>query len=215
MLLSLTLSPVLCSLVLKRASEEDTFLLRWAKRIYLPTLHWALGHRMIVLAIARWRCWVGSLVLFPFLGGEFIPILNEAAITPQTIRLPSISLEKSIEIEKEMQRAVLEFPEVRMVVSKIGRSELGNDPQEPNASDPVVSLKPMDEWTTAKTKPELDDAIRKRIEKVPGANFLLSQPIQQRVDELLSGVRSEATVKVIGEDLDGARRTTPRRFKRS
>ncbi len=70
--------------------------------------------------------------------------------TPQTIRLPSIALEKSIEIEKDMQRAVLEFPEVRMVVSKIGRSELGNDPQEPNASDPVVSLKPMEEWTTAR-----------------------------------------------------------------
>ena len=100
----------------------------------------------------------------------------------------------------------MEFPEVRMVVSKIGRSELGNDPQEPNASDPVVSLKPMEEWKTAKTKPELDDAIRRRIERVPGANFLLSQPIQQRVDELLSGVRSEATVKIIGEDLEQLRK---------
>jgi cobalt-zinc-cadmium resistance protein CzcA len=204
--LSLTLSPVLCSLVLKSASEEDTFLLRWAKRIYLPTLQWALSHRKTVLMIAVGLL-AGSLLLFPFLGGEFIPILNEAAITPQTIRLPSISLEKSIEIEKDMQRAVMEFPEVRMVVSKIGRSELGNDPQEPNASDPVVTLKPMDEWTTATTKSELDDAVRKRLEKVPGANFLLSQPIQQRVDELLSGVRSEATVKVIGEDLSVLRRT--------
>ena len=159
-------------------------------------------------AIASW-CWPlrlvllgASLSLFPFLGGEFIPILNEGAISPQTIRYPSIALDKSIEIEKEMQRAVLEFPEVRMVVSKIGRSELGNDPQEPNASDPGrQSPIPMDQWTTAKTKSALDDAIRKRIEKVPGANFLLSQPIQQRVDELFSGVRSEATVKVLGDDL--------------
>lgn len=109
-----------------------------------------------------------------------------------------------------MQKAVLEFPEVRKVVSKIGRSELGNDPQEPNASDPVVTLKPMDEWVTAKTKPELDDAIRKRLERVPGANFLMSQPIQQRVDELLSGVRSEATVKVLGEDLTVLRSTADR-----
>jgi cobalt-zinc-cadmium resistance protein CzcA len=127
-------------------------------------------------------------------------------MTPQTMRLPSISLEKSIEIEKEGQRAILEFPEVRSVVSKIGRSELGNDPQEPNTSDPVVSLYPMDKWTTADTKPELDNAIRTRLEKVPGANFLMSQPIQQRVDELLSGVRSEATVKVLGDDLDTLRR---------
>ncbi|HEY7532626.1 MAG TPA: efflux RND transporter permease subunit, partial [Nitrospiraceae bacterium] len=86
-------------------------------------------------------------------------------------------------------------------------SELGNDPQEPNASDPVVSLYPMDQWKTATTKAKLDNAIRKRIEKVAGANFLLSQPIQQRVDELLSGVRSEATVKILGEDLNVLRST--------
>ncbi|HEU4503609.1 MAG TPA: CusA/CzcA family heavy metal efflux RND transporter, partial [Nitrospira sp.] len=205
LLLSLTLSPALCSLALTTATEEDTWLLRQAKRWYAPALSWALAHRRLVLTSAVVMLGL-SLALFPFLGGEFIPILNEAAITPQTIRLPSISLEKSIEIEMEMQRAVMEFPEVRMVVSKIGRSELGNDPQEPNASDPIVSLKPMDEWTTAKTKPELDDAVRRRIERVPGANFLLSQPIQQRVDELLSGVRSEATVKVIGEDLEQLRK---------
>jgi cobalt-zinc-cadmium resistance protein CzcA len=206
LILSLTLSPVLCFLALKRGSERETILIRWAKRLYLPILRWALGRRLFVLGIAL-ALLLGSLLLFPFLGGEFIPILNEGAITPQTIRLPSISLEKSIEIEKEMQQAVLEFPEVKMVVSKIGRSELGNDPQEPNASDPVVSLKPMDTWTTATTKPELDDAIRQRLRKVPGANFLFSQPIQQRVDELLSGVRSEATVKVLGEDLDVLRST--------
>jgi cobalt-zinc-cadmium resistance protein CzcA len=206
LVLSLTLSPVLCALALKRGTEEDTFLLRWAKRGYLPTLQWAMGHRIIVLATALGLLGA-SLSLFPFLGGEFIPILNEGAISPQTIRYPSIALDRSIEIEKEMQRAVMEFPEVRMVVSKIGRSEMGNDPQEPNASDPVVSLKPMDQWTTAKTKSALDDAVRKRIEKVPGANFLLSQPIQQRVDELLSGVRSEATIKILGDDLVVLRNT--------
>ena len=206
LVLSLTLSPVLCAMALKRGTEEDTFLLRWAKRAYLPTLRWAMGHRVTVLAIAIGLLGA-SLALFPFLGGEFIPILNEGSISPQTIRYPSIALDRSIEIEKEMQRAVMEFPEVRMVVSKIGRSEMGNDPQEPNASDPTVTLRPMDEWTTAKTKAGLDDAIRKRIEKVPGANYLLSQPIQQRVDELLSGVRSEATIKILGDDLGVLRST--------
>ena len=206
LLLSLTLSPVLCSLVLKDAREEDTLLLRWIKRAYLPALGWALGHRRMVLGLALVLL-AASLALFPFLGGEFIPILNEGSVSPQTIRLPGISLEKSIEIEKEMQRAVLEFPEARMVVSKIGRTELGNDPQEPNSSDPVVSLTPMDQWKTAHTKAELDDAIRRRLQRIPGANFLISQPIQQRVDELVSGVRSEATVKVLGEDLDVLRST--------
>lgn len=206
LVLCLTLSPVLCSLALRGGSHQDTLLLRWVKRIYLPALHWALGHRATVLSgAATLLC--GSLLLFPFLGGEFIPILNEGALAPQTIRLPGISLSESVEIEKNVQRAIMEFPEVRTVVSKIGRTELGNDPQEPNASDPVVLLNPMDTWTTARTKPELDDAIRHRLERIPGATFLLSQPIQQRVDELLSGVRSEATVKVFGEDLSILRQT--------
>jgi cobalt-zinc-cadmium resistance protein CzcA len=209
LVLSLTVSPVLCSLLLKATGREDTALLRLARRVYLPALHRSLQYRGAVMITAV-ALLAGSLALFPFLGGEFIPILNEAAITPQTIRLPNISLPASIEIEKQMQKAVLKFPEVRMVVSKIGRSELGNDPQEPNASDPVVALHPMKTWTTADTKPELDDAVRREIEKIPGAHFLLSQPIQQRVDELLSGVRSEATVKVLGENLNVLRTTADR-----
>lgn len=207
LLLSFTLSPALCLLLLRGEGHGDPFVVRWAKKGYRPVLEWAFAHRTILLGVAG-AMLIGSLGLFPFLGGEFIPILNEVAITPQTIRHPSISLEESIKIEMDMQRAVMEFPEVTKVVSKIGRSEIGNDPQEPNASDPVVSLKPMDEWTTATTKSELDNAVRKRLEKVPGATFLLSQPIQQRVDELLSGVRSEATVKVLGDDLNVLRRAS-------
>lgn len=206
LLLSLTLSPVLCLFLLRGEGHEDPFVVRWAKKGYRPMLDWAMAHPKMLL-IGAGISLIGTLGLFPFLGGEFIPILNEVAITPQTIRHPSISLEESIEIEKDMQRAVMEFPEVTKVLSKIGRSEIGNDPQEPNASDPVVSLKPMDEWTTAKRKAELDQAVRKRLEQVPGATFLLSQPIQQRVDELLSGVRSEATVKVLGDDLAVLRKT--------
>lgn len=206
LLLSLTLSPVLCLLLLKGGNHEDGWLLRWAKRAYLPALRWALGHRVLVLLAAACLL-IGALGVFPFLGGEFIPILNEGALTPQVVRLPSIALEQSIEVEKQVHHALLEFPEVKNVVSKIGRSELGNDPQEVNVSDPVVSLSPVETWTTARTKPELDDAIRRRLETIRGVRFLLTQPIQQRVDEFLSGVRSEATVKVIGEDLEVLRTT--------
>lgn len=206
LLLSFTLSPALCLLLLRGEGHGDSFVVRWAKKGYRPMLEWAMAHPRMLLIVAGLLL-IGSLGLFPFLGGEFIPTLNEVAITPQTIRHPSISLEESIQIEKEMQRAVMEFPEVTKVLSKVGRSEIGNDPQEPNASDPVVSLKPMEEWTTAESKPELDQAVRKRLEKIPGATFLLSQPIQQRVDELLSGVRSEATVKVLGDDLSVLRNT--------
>ncbi|MGA6826228.1 efflux RND transporter permease subunit [Nitrospira sp. NS4] len=201
LVLSLTLSPVLCSLMLKRGSEEDPWIVRIAKRLYAPSLRWALGHTAVVLVIACGAL-LGSLALFPFLGSEFIPILNEGSVAPQTIRLPSVSLPASIEIEKRMQQAMMEFPEVEMVVSKIGRTELGNDPQEPNESDPVVRLRPLEEWTTARTMPELMQKFRERLARIPGATFLISQPIQQRVDELISGVRTEATVKLFGDDLD-------------
>ncbi len=201
LLLSLTLSPVLCSLLLNRGSEEDPWIVRWAKRFYAPSLRWALEHRTIVLATAIGSL-LGSLALVPFLGSEFIPILNEGSVAPQTIRLPSVSLPASIEIEKRMQQAIMEFPEVEMVVSKIGRTELGNDPQEPNESDPVVRLRPLQQWTTARTMPELMQKFRERLTRIPGATFLISQPIQQRVDELISGVRTEATVKLFGEDLE-------------
>ncbi|MDH4153488.1 MAG: CusA/CzcA family heavy metal efflux RND transporter [Nitrospira sp.] len=201
LLLSLTLSPVLCSLALKHGSEEDPWIVRIAKGLYAPTLHWALGHRTTVLVMAIGGL-VGALSLVPSLGTEFIPTLNEGTVAPQTIRLPSVSLPASIEIEKRMQQAIMEFPEVEMVVSKIGRTELGNDPQEPNESDPVVRLKPLDQWTTARTMPELMQKFRERLTTVSGATFLISQPIQQRVDELISGVRTEATVKLFGEDLE-------------
>ena len=201
LVLSLTLSPVLCSLVLRQGSEEDPWIVRQAKSLYAPTLRWALGHRTVVLMLAV-SALVGALALVPSLGTEFIPILNEGSVAPQTIRLPSVSLPASIEIEKRMQQAIMEFPEVEMVVSKIGRTELGNDPQEPNESDPVVRLRPLDQWTTAKTMPELMQKFRERLTGVSGATFLISQPIQQRVDELISGVRTEATVKLFGDDLE-------------
>jgi cobalt-zinc-cadmium resistance protein CzcA len=201
LVLSLTLSPVLCSLMLKRGSEHDPWIVRLAKGLYAPALRWSLGHRTIVVTMAIGAL-IGSLMLVPFLGSEFIPILNEGAIAPQTIRLPSVSLSASIDIEKRMQQAIMEFPEVEMVLSKIGRTELGNDPQEPNESDPVVRLQPMDQWKTAKTMPQLMQKFRERLTQVSGATFLISQPIQQRVDELISGVRTEATVKLLGDDLE-------------
>jgi cobalt-zinc-cadmium resistance protein CzcA len=205
LVLSLTLSPVLCSLMLKRGPEHDPWIVDRTKRLYAPVLRWALGHRIAVLTMAIGSLFA-SLSLIPLLGSEFIPTLNEGTLAPQTIRLPSVSLQASIDIEKRMQQALMEFPEVEMVVSKIGRTELGNDPQEPNESDPVVRLRPLDQWKTARTMPELMQKFRERLTQISGATFLISQPIQQRVDELISGVRTEATVKLFGDDLEVLRR---------
>src|SRR6185295_7406091 len=206
LILSVTLSPVLCLLTLRPGHSTDPWALRLAKRTYIPVLRWALGHRAVVLT-ATGLMLAGSIALFPFLGSEFVPILNEGTMAPLTIRLPSISLGQSIKIEKEVQRAVLEFPEVQMMVSKIGRTELANDPQEPNESDSVAMLHPIETWTTASTMEGFKERVRERLKQVPGANFLISQPIQQRVDELISGVRAEVTVKLFGPDLEELRHT--------
>ena len=207
LILSITLSPVLCQLSLRAGhSDRDPFVLRWAKRAYIPLLRWALGHRTIVLTTTALML-AGSIAMFPYLGTEFVPILNEGTMAPITIRLPSVSLGQSIKIEKEVQQAVMEFPEVQMMVSKIGRTELANDPQEPNESDSVAMLHPIDTWTTAPTMAGLKERVRERLARVPGANYLISQPIQQRVDELISGVRAEVTVKLFGPDLDVLRQT--------
>jgi heavy metal efflux system protein len=206
LILSVTLSPVLCLLTLRPGHGADPLALRLAKRIYIPVLRWALGHRSVVLT-ATGLMLTGSIALFPFLGSEFVPILNEGTMAPLTIRLPSISLEQSITIEREVQKAVLEFPDVQMMVSKIGRTELANDPQEANESDSVAMLHPIETWTTASTMEGLKERVRERLARVPGANFLISQPIQQRVDELISGVRAEVTVKLFGPDLETLRHT--------
>ena len=197
---TLTLSPVLSSLVLRGDGEEETAVTGWMRRRYLSVLRWTLGHRRLVLAGAA-SLLGASLLLVPFVGREFIPILDEGALTPQIVRLPSVSLPEAVDIEKRVQRALLEFPEVRLALSKIGRSEIAYAPEEPNESDPVVALHPRDTWTTASRKSDLVDAMRTRLADIPGISVLMSQPIQERVDELISGIRTEAAIKLFGDDL--------------
>jgi len=201
LILSLTLSPVLSLMFLKAGTEEDNFFMRLIKRAYLPMLRWVLAHRLLTIVSAV-VLFVGSLVLFSFLGTEFIPTLDEGSLTTQVIRLPSVSLEKSMEIETQVQQALMKFPEVVTVVSKIGTAEIATDPMGPNVSDPIVILKPQDEWKTAKTKQELVDSIRAELEKIPGIGLNITQPIALRVDELISGVKSQIAVKLFGENMD-------------
>ncbi len=201
LVLSLTLSPVLSSFFLKGGKEEDTFILKWTKKIYLPMLKNALEkkRRVIIIVVGLF---VASLALFPFLGTEFIPILDEGSLTPQIIRLPSISLKESVEIEKIAQRIMMKFPEVETVVSKIGTAEIATDPMGPNLSDPIVVLKPRKLWTSAKSKEELIEKMRAQLEEIPGIGLNISQPIALRVDELISGVKSQIAIKLFGDDMD-------------
>jgi cobalt-zinc-cadmium resistance protein CzcA len=198
---TLTLSPVLAFLLLRGDHLSETRFAAWMKQRYAPVLTWTLTHGGVVLGGSAGLVLLGS-VLVPFVGREFIPLLEEGALTPQIVRLPSVSLSESIEIEKQAHKAMLEFPEVRMAVSKIGRPEIAVGPEEPNESDPIVALNPRHTWTTARTQPELTDAIRKRLAEIRGISILMSQPIQERVDELISGIRTECAVKLFGDDLE-------------
>ncbi len=198
---TLTLSPVLASLFLRGDHPEETRLTLWMKQRYLPVLRWTLRHRAGVLSGSAVMVLI-SLVLVPFIGREFIPILEEGALTPQVVRLPSVSLPESIEMEKQTHKAMLEFPEVTMAVSKIGRPDIAFGPEEPNESDPIVSLADRGTWRTAATQSGLTDAIRRKLAEIPGISVLMSQPIQERVDELISGIRTQCAIKLFGNDLD-------------
>ncbi len=198
---TLTLSPVLASLVLRGDHPKDTHLTLWMKQRYLPVLQWALGHRGLVLT-GSMAIVLLSLALVPFVGREFIPILEEGALTPQVVRLPSVSLAESIELEKQTQRVMMEFPEVKAAVSRIGRAEIPSHPEDLYESDPIVSLHDRSQWKTATTQSALTDAIRRKLAEIPGISVLMSQPIQERVDELISGIRTQCAIKLFGDDLD-------------
>lgn len=198
LLLSLTFIPVLAALILKPKAERDTLLMRWVKRGYLPLLAWSLAHKRVVVAGAGVAL-VASLALFPFLGKEFMPQLQEGSIMWRVTTIPSTSLEESIEISKRIETALADYPEVDTTIAMIGRAEKG-ETADVNYMEIYTGLKPM--TARARSVQELADAMRETLEEtVPTAVVAFTQPIQMRVEELISGVRATLAAKVYGEDL--------------
>jgi len=201
LVLSLTLSPVLSSYLLKGGKEEDTWLVRWLRRPYEFLLHWAMNHRKItVLGVVVIFC--ASLSLFPFLGTSFIPEMHEGTLSPNADRVPNISLDESLKMEREMQNLMLQVPGVENVVSRVGRGESPADPAGPNEADVMASLLPFDERPHGMTQDTIAEQIRERLATLPGINLVMSQPISDRVDEMVSGVRADVAVMLYGDDLD-------------
>jgi cobalt-zinc-cadmium resistance protein CzcA len=201
LVLSIVAIPSLCSYVLKSAPERTSVLVRGAQRVYRPLLALALENRKTVLLSAGGLLAL-SLTAVPFLGTEFIPRMDEGYITNVTIRLPSISLSQSVEMERQMQRALLKFPEVESVVSKIGAAEIATESHGVESSEPIVALKLRSQWRTAHTLDELIAKMRTALEKIPGMAYNFSQPIAHRVDHLVSGVKSQVAVKIFGDDMN-------------
>jgi cobalt-zinc-cadmium resistance protein CzcA len=210
-ILAFTFVPALAAQLLPRqVAEKDSLLVAGARRLYAPALAAAIRRPRITVAIAL-AALASAGVIGSRLGAEFVPTLDEGAIALQAWRPPSVALEESVRQTTELEKVLRELPEVTTVVSKTGRAEIATDPMGVEISDVFVMLKPKDQWTTARDREGLVAAIDERLRaRLPGTLFSYSQPIELRVAELISGVRSEVAVKVFGDDLATLERTAAR-----
>jgi cobalt-zinc-cadmium resistance protein CzcA len=208
LLLSLTLVPVLAALILKPKKERDTFLVARAKRLYLPLLDWALERKKRVIGSAVALLLV-SLAIFPFLGKEFMPQLQEGSIMFRITGIPSTSLDESIRVSNVVDAELRkQFPQVKSVLATIGRAEKG-ETADVNYMEVLLDLKPQAEWPQKMSYTALGHEMQEALEKtVPTAVFGATQPIQMRVEELISGVRATLALKLYGEDLETLDRLT-------
>jgi cobalt-zinc-cadmium resistance protein CzcA len=203
LVLSLTFVPAAVALLLNgHIEEKDNFIVRNAKRYYTPVLDFALKLRVPVLA--------GAVVFVVFsgwlttrMGTEFIPNLDEGDIAVQALRIPGTSLTQSLEMQFQLERTVMQVPEVKTYFSRVGTAEVASDPMGPNISDGYVMLKDRKDWPdSGKPKTQLLEEIESKLNSAPGNAYEISQPIQLRFNELISGVRSDLGVKVYGDNLD-------------
>ena len=200
LLLTLTVIPVLAALILKPKEEKDTMLVRWIKRGYLPLLAFALKRKRTVFAAAVVLL-IASLSLFPLLGKEFMPQLQEGSIMWRVTSIPSTSLDQSIKISKDIENTLTAFPEVETTVAMIGRAEKG-ETADVNYMEIYTALKPQKEWPQKRSFEDLASEMREKLEVVaPTAVIAFTQPIQMRVEELISGVRATLAAKLYGQDL--------------
>ncbi|MBS1191167.1 MAG: Heavy metal efflux pump CzcA [Rhodocyclaceae bacterium] len=204
LVLSLTLSPVLSTYLLKSPAHDgdhDTKLIAAIKRPYLRLLDLALANQKKTVLVALGAFGL-AVAIVPFLGSAFIPEMKEGSVVPGINRVPNISLDESVRMENLAMKLVMEVPGVKSAVSGVGRGESPADPQGPNESTPIVSLKPRSEWPAGWGQDDIAEAIRDKLKALPGVQIVMAQPISDRVDEMVTGVRSDIAVKVFGDDLE-------------
>jgi cobalt-zinc-cadmium resistance protein CzcA len=201
LLLALTVIPVLAALVLKPKHEKDTRLMAFLKRHYAAVLAWSLARRRLVLSMAAIAL-LGSLALFPFLGKEFMPNLKEGAIMWRITSIPSASLDESIDLSKRVSAHIKDkFPEVETTLAMIGRAEKG-ETADVNYMEVYTPLKPRGQWPKGQTLQSIEAAMQQELSAaLPTAVVSYTQPIQMRIEELISGVRATLALKLYGDDL--------------
>lgn len=202
LLLALTLVPVLVSLMFKPGvSLGEPRLVRALKRVYRPLVGWAVKHPLWVLGIslAAFGC---SLVLFPYLGSEFVPTLREGTFYVESALPPGGNLDSSIAYARKAQAVFKQFPEVVGSYSRVGRTEVGGDPDPINTLATTIDLKPLGQWPSGKSYEQLQSAMATRLAReVPELSNNFSQPIQLRTDELITGIKAQVVISVYGDKL--------------
>ena len=204
MILSVTFVPAAVALfVTGKVQEKDNRLMRAARNGYAPVLDWVMRHRTLVFSGAVASVLLSALLVMR-MGSEFIPSLSEGDFALQALRVPGTSLSQSVDMQQRLEKAIAEqVPEVKRTFARTGTAEIAADPMPPNISDSYVMLKPKEEWPDPdKSREQLIEDIQKAAASVPGSNYEMSQPIQLRFNELISGVRSDVAVKVFGDDMD-------------
>ena len=209
MILSVTFVPAAVALfVTGKVQEKDNRLMRAARNGYAPVLDWVMRHRTLVFSGAVASVLLSALLVMR-MGSEFIPSLSEGDFALQALRVPGTSLSQSVDMQQRLEKAIAEqVPEVKRTFARTGTAEIAADPMPPNISDSYVMLKPKEEWPDPdKSREQLIEDIQKAAASVPGSNYEMSQPIQLRFNELISGVRSDVAVKVFGDDMDVLNKT--------
>ncbi len=198
LLLSLTVIPVLASVLMRGKGEEHGRVQRFLVAVYRPAVGWALRRRLIPVAAGVAGLAVAGL-LFTRIGGEFMPVLDEGSTITIIEKLPSVSLDRSLELDAPYQKAMMELPEVTGVFSRSGVDELGMDPMGLYQTDNFVLTRPRSEWTI--TPEQFRENLRKKLEGFIGIVFAFTQPIDMRVSEMLTGVRATMSIRLFGDDL--------------
>ena len=207
LVVALVVVPALATYLFKTGvREKESFIMKPMDKLYRRVLGGALKMRAVVVGTAL-ALFVGSLVLVPFLGTEFVPELEEGTINVRITLAPSSSLDTSLEVAQKLETQLMTFPEVLYVSSRIGRAEIGGDPEPVSNVEIYIGLKPVSEWTSAPNRKALQKLMEEKMSVHPGLLFSFSQPIATRVDELLSGVKAQLAIKLFGADLDQLAKT--------
>jgi cobalt-zinc-cadmium resistance protein CzcA len=199
--LSLFVIPVFCAILLKPGPEKDSIVMRRARLAYSPLLQWAMRKKLLVISLAALLL-ASALAAFPYLGTEFMPIMDEGAFDMDVQLLPGISLAKSLEITNLVEKKLRKFPELVTVVSRTGQTGVALEARGVDKTGFAGVFQPRSEWKTVQNRDDMIDRMRSELSGIPGMTFSFSQPIQCRIDELVAGTRTQLIIKLFGENMD-------------